>query len=353
MENNPLFIRDSVELSDSNDRVIIIDQTKLPGELVLKELTDCEHFYEAIKRLEVRGAPAIGVAAAFGAAVSLKNSLFTTREEFKQSFYSILKRLGSARPTAVNLSWALDRMAKRFVIALDSGCSESDVIDLLIDEAVMIKEEDIAMCYSISERGLSLLQPGMGIMTQCNAGHLAVSRYGTALGPVHLGNQKGYAFKVYTNETRPLLQGARLTAYELQETNCDVTLICDNMAGMVMSQGKIDAVLAGCDRIAANGDVANKIGTLPLAILASHYKIPFYILGPSSTIDENIESGDKIIIEEREPEEVTEMWYSKRMAPANIKVYNPAFDVTPAKLITAIITDKGIFNPGEILKSLK
>ncbi|WP_320981872.1 S-methyl-5-thioribose-1-phosphate isomerase, partial [Parabacteroides goldsteinii] len=211
--------------------------------------------------------------------------------------------------------------------------------------SLAIREEDAAACRRIGEHCRSLLRPGMGILTHCNAGHLAVSEYGTALAPVYLGEERGYGFKVFADETRPLLQGARLTAYELNRAGVDVTLICDNMASSVMQKGWVQAVIVGCDRIAANGDIANKIGTSGVAILARHYGIPFYVLGPISTIDMQCPDGKSIVIEERDPAEVTEMWYMHRMAPKDVKIFNPAFDVTPNELITAIITEKGIFNP--------
>lgn len=214
---------------------------------------------------------------------------------------------------------------------------------LLRHEAAKIREEDAAACRQIGEHMLARLRPGMGILTHCNAGHLAVSELGTALAPIYLGQERGYGFRVYADETRPLLQGARLTAYELRKAGVDVTLICDNMAASLMRKGCIDAVIVGCDRVAANGDVANKIGTLGVAILAHHYGVPFYVLGPTSTIDMNCPTGDSIVIEERAAEEVTEMWYAHRMAPKGISVYNPAFDVTPHELITAIVTEKGVF----------
>ncbi|MDD6356349.1 MAG: S-methyl-5-thioribose-1-phosphate isomerase, partial [Oscillospiraceae bacterium] len=239
--------------------------------------------------------------------------------------------LDSSRPTAVNLSWATTRMLKAYNDGKD-----------LISEAIAIHNEDIAMCKKISEYGLSLLNNGDGILTHCNAGALATSEYGTGLGPLLLGKEKGYNFKVFCDETRPLLQGARLTAYELTKAGIDTTVICDNMASLVMKQGKINAVLVGTDRIAANGDIANKIGTSGVAILAKHYGIPFYVLVPYSTIDYNCPTGDDIVIEERDADEIKTMWYKKPMAPKEAKCYNPAFDVTDNSMITAIITDRGI-----------
>lgn len=244
---------------------------------------------------------------------------------------ALKKYLDTARPTAVNLSWATERMLN----AYNSGKN-------LIDEAIAIHNEDKEMCRKISEYGLSLLHDGDGILTHCNAGALATSEYGTGLGPLLLGKEKGYTFHAYTDETRPLLQGARLTSYELEKAGVDVTLICDNMASLVMKQGKIDAVLVGTDRIAANGDIANKIGTSGVAVLAKYYNIPFYVLGPYSTIDYNCPTDNDIVIEERDSDEIKTMWYEKPMALPETKCYNPAFDVTDHELITAIITDRGI-----------
>ena len=300
-------------------KLLLLDQTLLPNQEVYIEPKTKEDYYYAIKKLQVRGAPAIGIFAAYGMALI---------EDDK----AMLKQyLDSARPTAVNLSWATDRMLKAYY----NGKS-------LIDEAIAIHNEDIAMCKKISEYGLSLLNDGDGILTHCNAGALATGEYGTGLGPLLLGKERGYNFHIYSDETRPLLQGARLTSYELEKAGCDVTLICDNMASIVMKQGKIDAVLVGADRIAANGDTANKVGTSGVAILAKHYGIPFYVLAPYSTIDYTCATGDDIVIEERDPQEIKSMWYTRDMALPQTKCYNPSFDVTDNNLITAIITDKGI-----------
>lgn len=303
-----------------NGTLYLLDQTLLPNEEKYITPKSKEDYFEAIKKLMVRGAPAIGIFAAYAMAlIDCEN-----KKELKDY-------LDSARPTAVNLSWATDRMLK----AYKEGKN-------LIDEAIAIHNEDKEMCRKISEYGLSLLKDGDGILTHCNAGALATSEYGTGLGPLLLGKERGYNFHVFTDETRPLLQGARLTSYELEKAGIDVTLICDNMASLVMKQGKINAVLVGTDRIAANGDIANKIGTSGVAILAKYYGIPFYVLGPYSTIDYNCCTGDDIIIEEREADEIKNMWYKNPMALAETKCYNPAFDVTDNELITAIITDKGI-----------
>lgn len=333
----------TVSLNKAADAVIILDQTKLPGEEVYLELASAEGVWDAIYHLKVRGAPAIGVAAAYGLFVCTGRIGAGSYDAFLAEFREIKAYLAGARPTAVNLSFALDRMER--VVLANAGRDVGEIKQLLRNEADAIRNEDAAACRRIGENGLSLLRPGMGILTHCNAGHLAVSEYGTALAPVYLGQERGYGFKVFADETRPLLQGARLTAYELRRGGVDTTLICDSMAASVMRNGWVQAVLVGCDRVAMNGDAANKIGTLGVAILARHYNIPFYVLGPTSTIDPQCPDGDSIVIEERKPEEVTEMWYSRRMAPIDINVYNPAFDVTPAGLITAIVTEKGILRP--------
>lgn len=331
----------TVRFNEQADGVIILDQTLLPGREEYVTLTTAPEIWEAIYKLKVRGAPAIGVAAAYGIYVCARRIDTADKETFTRSFGKIKEYLAGSRPTAVNLVAALNRMEQ--VLADHSSCSVTEWKHLLYKEAIAIREEDAAACRQIGENCLELLQPGMGILTHCNAGHLAVSEYGTALAPVYLGEERGYRFKVFADETRPLLQGARLTAYELRKAGVDVTLICDNMAASVMRKGWVQAVIVGCDRVAANGDVANKIGTSGVAILAHHYGIPFYVLGPTSTIDESCPDGDSIVIEERSPGEVTEMWYAQRMAPEDVKVYNPAFDITPHQLITAIITEKGIF----------
>ena len=300
-------------------KLFVLDQTKLPNEEIYFTPKTKEDYYYAIKTLQVRGAPAIGIFAGYAMAM-----LDGNKEELKAY-------LDSCRPTAVNLSYATSRMLK----AYKDGKN-------LLDEATAIHNEDIEMCRKISEYGLSLLHDGDGVLTHCNAGELATSKYGTGLGPLILGAEKGYNFHAYVDETRPLLQGARLTSYELEKAGIDTTLICDNMASLVMKQGKINAVLVGTDRIAANGDIANKIGTSGVAILAKYYGIPFYVLGPYSTIDYKCKTGDDIVIEEREQSEIKEMWYKKPMALPETKCYNPAFDVTDNSLITAIITDRGI-----------
>lgn len=332
---------ETVALDTDKKAMVIIDQTVLPYETKIIELTEAQEIWDAIYLLKVRGAPAIGVAAAFGIYILAdKISDDVSFDEFYAEFTKQREFLNSSRPTAVNLSWALNRMDT--LVKANKDKSIKEIKELLKNESIAIKEEDKAMCKSIGEYGLSLVKPGDGLLTHCNAGQLATSKYGTATAPMYLGHEKGYNFKVYCDETRPLLQGARLTAYELASAGLDVTLQCDNMVSSLMREGKINAVFVGCDRVAANGDAANKIGTSGVAIIAKHYGVPFYVCAPSSTIDMNIATGADIVIEQRKSEEVTEMWYEKRMAPNDINVYNPAFDVTDNELITAIVTEKGI-----------
>lgn len=341
---------DTVALDDENSALVIIDQTQLPYHTEILHLKDQKSIWDAIYLLQVRGAPAIGVAAGIGIYLAAKKIQADNFDDFYKQFAEAKNYLDSARPTAVNLSWALNRMDE--VVKANKNKSIAEIKEILHQEAVRIKEEDTWVCKMIGEYGLSLLKPGMGLLTHCNAGQLATSKYGTATAPMYLGHEKGYNFHVFCDETRPLLQGARLTAYELYESGIDTTLICDNMAPSVMKKGWIDAVFVGCDRVARNGDTANKIGTSYVALAAKYYKIPFYVCAPTSTIDMNCTSGDDIHIELRPAEEVTEMWYEKRMAPQGIKVFNPAFDVTDAQNITGIVTEYGIaYAPFE--KSLK
>lgn len=348
------FPYDTVELSNSGRELIILDQTLLPHQEKFLHLTTAEQIFYAITLLKVRGAPAIGIAAALGVAMCMKRYKAKDVDSLEKEFLRVKRYLYISRPTAINLMWSLDRMERCFYETKakheDDKKAVQNIKDELTAEARSIKLEDIRMCLSISEHGCTLLKPGVGILTHCNAGHLAVSRYGTALGPIYLAQQKGYVPKVYADETRPMLQGARLTSYELMKAGVDVTLICDDMSALVMKQGKIDIVFVGCDRIAANGDVANKVGTSMVAILANYYKIPFYVLGPTSTIDFNCQKGSDIVIEERPSYEVTDMYYDKPMAPKGVKVYNPAFDITPAELITGIITERGISKPSNLQK---
>lgn len=344
---------ETLRLDEAGGALVILDQTLLPGTVRHLELRTVDEVWEAIRELRVRGAPAIGVAAAFGVYLAVHGSAARGYEELAAQFREAKRHLATARPTAVNLFWALDRMERR--LAAEAGRPPAQVKAALRAEAEAIRAEDEAVCRSLGEHGLSLLREGWGILTHCNAGTLATARYGTALAPVYLGTERGYRFKVYADETRPLLQGARLTAWELQAAGVDVTLLCDNMASFVMKQGRVQAVLVGCDRVAANGDAANKIGTSGVAILARHYGVPFYVVAPLSTVDLACPRGADIHIEERAPEEVTEKWYARRMAPEGVKVLNPAFDVTDAELVTAIVTERGIARPpyGESLRRLK
>ena len=330
----------NVRLSDDGCAVRIVDQTRLPNELVYIELKEREELFEAIHALRVRGAPAIGIFAGYAVYV-------LARSYGAEGFFDRLNRdcdyLISSRPTAVNLAHMAERM--RDCAYAHEDRSVPDILEALKAEALAIHREDIAMCRAISQGGLSLLKEGDTVLTHCNAGPLATSKYGTGLGPLMLAAEKGMDIKAYVDETRPLLQGARLTAWELHNAGVDCTLICDNMASLAMKEGKIQAVLAGCDRMAANGDAANKIGTSGAAILAKHYGVPVYILLPSSTIDMTCETGGDIPIELRSGEEIGTMWYEKPMAPAGIKYWNPAFDVTDHELITAIVTEKGVIYP--------
>ena len=343
---------DHVRLSRDGKSLIILDQSRLPNHSEYIVLASAEAMYEAIKSLRVRGAPAIGIFAGFAMYVLAQRMDLNSREAFEREFLEKSAYLNSSRPTAVNLSWALKRMEK--VLSSKPEKEPKELLPLLKAEAQAILDEDIAMCRAISEYGLSLLKEGDGVLTHCNAGPIATSRYGTAIGPLILGAEKGISFRAFADETRPLLQGARLTSYELQKAGVDVTLICDNMASIVMKNGWVQYCFVGCDRIAANGDAANKIGTSGVAILAKHYGIPFYVLGPTSTVDMNCPDGDHIEIELREGSEIREKWYSEPMAPEGVKCYNPAFDVTDHELISGIITEKGICRPpySESLKKL-
>ena len=331
---------DTVRLDDENNAVVIIDQTKLPGKIEIISLHTAQEIWNAIYLLQVRGAPAIGVAAAYGIYVLAKRMDTEDYDTFYREFVRQKEYLDSSRPTAVNLSWALNRMQR--VVEAHSGETVAQIKEALHRESVAIQEEDIWVCRMIGEHGLTLVKPGDGILTHCNAGQLATSKYGTATAPIYLGEERGYHFHVFADETRPLLQGARLTAFELQSSGVDVTLICDNMSATVMKNGWVNAVFVGCDRVAANGDAANKIGTSVVAAVAKYYGVPVYICAPTSTIDLNTPTGAEIKIEQRPAEEVTEMWYKERMAPQGVKVYNPAFDVTPASLITAFVTERGV-----------
>lgn len=339
---------ETVALADERDAIVIIDQTLLPGQTKLIDLKTGEEIWNAIYLLQVRGAPAIGVCAGFGIYILMKHSKASGEEEFLSELKKNKDYLNSSRPTAVNLSWALERMEHKVISFIEEekragrSFDKEAVIKVMHDESEAIKAEDIDVCRRIGENGLTLLKKGDGILTHCNAGQLATCKYGTATAPIYLGHERGYDFHVYCDETRPLLQGARLTAYELHSAGIDTTLICDNMSASIMKAGKIQAIFVGCDRVAANGDAANKIGTSVVATVAKHYGIPFYVCAPTSTIDMNTFTGDDIVIEQRKPEEVTDMWYKERMAPEGVKVYNPAFDVTDNSLISGIVTEYGV-----------
>ena len=388
---------DHVHLRDDGRALIILDQRRLPLHREYLTLETREEMYDAIQSLAIRGAPAIGIfagfaltvlAAAHAEALAAQAEAAAARAEAaapqaeaaakaaaaqaeaaakavapeataaaaaateragaqRAEFDCLLRRdaayLNASRPTAVNLGWALRRMLRAADAHPDA--SPAALLPLLRAEAQAILEEDIAMCRAISAHGLALLHPGDGVLTHCNAGPMATSRYGTAIGPLILGAERGIPLRAFADETRPLLQGARLTSYELSAAGVDVTLICDNMAATVMKKGWVQFCFVGCDRVAANGDTANKIGTSGVAILARHYGIPFYVLGPSSTVDLNCPTGAEIEIELRDPEEIRSKWYAAPMAPPEVKCYNPAFDVTDHELITGIITEKGICRP--------
>ena len=334
---------DNVRLSDDGRAVRILDQSLLPNETIYLELQTPEALYEAIATLRVRGAPAIGIFSGYALYVLALQTKATSYADFLAECQKNRDYLNSSRPTAVNLRHMLDRV---LAVVQSMPCADISAIqDAMGQMAKAIHEEDIAMCTAISEYGLSLVKAGDGILTHCNAGPLATSRYGTGLGPLFLAQERGIPLHAFCDETRPLLQGARLTAYELQRAGIDCTLICDNMASLVMKQGKINACFVGCDRVARNGDTANKIGTSGVAILAKHYGIPFYVLGPSSTIDFTCPDGDHIPIELRDGAEIKEKFFSKPSSLPEVKCYNPAFDVTDHELITAIVTEKGICYP--------
>ncbi|MFA5863970.1 MAG: S-methyl-5-thioribose-1-phosphate isomerase [Phycisphaerae bacterium] len=325
-------------IGQTNGYLELIDQRLLPGNLVYIKCADTSHVFDAIKELAVRGAPAIGVTAAYGAFIAARSF-----DNVLNGLIEGCRRLAESRPTAVNLFWALDRM-KNFGAGLaKQNLSREQFLTALLDEARKIHQEDIAMCRAIGSFGADLIKDSFGVLTHCNAGSLATSFYGTALAVIYEAKVKGKKFSVYADETRPILQGARLTHWELSQAGIDVTLICDNMAGYAMQRGMIDMVITGADRIAANGDTANKIGTYSVAVLAQKHRIPFYVAAPISTFDFNIPDGSHIPIEERNPDEVRKFGTSLTTLP-QAKVWNPAFDVTPAELITAIVTDRGIID---------
>lgn len=325
-----------------DDNVVMIDQTKLPGELVLHRCATAQQMAEAIRSLRIRGAPAIGIAAAYGVVLGLQGSSASTFEEFQEQMDRIIALMRSTRPTAVNLPWALERL--RSVAGRHRDVSVAKIKKALLQEAQAIHQEDAELCRQIGENGQQLLGDGARVLTHCNAGRLATGGIGTALGILYVAHQRGKRVTVYADETRPLLQGARLTTWELMQAGIPVTLICDNTAACLMAQGKVDVVLVGADRIAANGDVANKIGTYNLAVLCQKHRLPFFVAAPSSTLDFGLSRGGQIPIEERAPEEVTEI-YGQRIAPMGVPVRSPAFDVTPTSLISAIVTEAGVFTP--------
>jgi methylthioribose-1-phosphate isomerase len=320
----------------------LIDQTLLPGQFVQVDCRDVPATWEAIKSLRVRGAPAIGIAAAFGTLLGGQAGLNLGIEGVRAAVKAAGSYLRTSRPTAVNLFWALDRMER--VAESETTTDPVVFLERLLAEAQAISDEDKAMCRSIGRFGAPLIQPGQGVLTHCNAGGLATADYGTALAVIFSAFENGTKLRVFADETRPLLQGARLTAWELQRRGIPVTLICDNMAAQVMKERKIDLVVVGADRIAANGDAANKIGTYGVALLAKAHGIPFYVAAPSSTFDLTIEDGSAIPIEQRDPREITHS-FGRATAPEGVDVYNPAFDVTPAELIAGIITERGIIRP--------
>lgn len=323
-------------------RVRILDQTLLPNEVRYFETDDVEDVWTAIKELKVRGAPAIGVAAAMGVAGAAQNVDARSGGDVREAVEKTAERLATSRPTAVNLFWALDRMKN--IARANESLSPPDLKELLAAEACRIRDEDAQMCRSIGRHGAELLKDGDTVLTHCNAGALATAEFGTALAPIYTALEQGKRIAVFADETRPLLQGARLTAWELKESGVDVTLICDNTAAQVMKEGRVDIVMVGSDRIAANGDAANKIGTYGVAVLARAHGIPFYVLAPTSTMDLEIEHGSGVPIEERSEAEVT-CGFGPRTAPEGVKVYSPAFDVTPSEYIAGIVCEKGILRP--------
>lgn len=333
----------TVGFDTANNKAVFIDQTLLPNEYKEVFTDNFSEMYDAIKLLKVRGAPAIGVFAAIGLAVLMNKSESTNYAELFAELKNHAENLVKCRPTAVNLRWAAEKQ-----VETAKNCTAENFKETLTNQALKMIDEDISVCRKIGEYGAELLKNCNSILTHCNAGRLATVKYGTALSPVYISKEQGRAIKVYADETRPLLQGARLTAFELTDAGIDTTVICDNMASYVMKNHLVDAVLVGCDRVALNGDAANKIGTSGVAILAKHYGIPFYICMPFSTFDKNIPTGDDIVIEMRNGAEIGEMWYEKTMIPQNAKTLNPAFDVTDHSLITAFITEKGIITPEQI-----
>ena len=329
----------------ADDAVRLVDQTLLPGQLVHARIDNIKDMHQAIRVLQVRGAPAIGIAAAFGLYLGVRDfPNDRTMQDFLAYVEKHARYLATSRPTAVNLFWALDRMKAVATSSAVPHKSIAEVKEILLAEARAMCEEDRQMCRAIGEHGFELLRNCSAVLTHCNAGGLATAEYGTALAPIYVGAEQGKKIHVFADETRPLLQGARITAFELKQAGIPVTLICDNMAAVVMRKGRVQAAIVGADRIASNGDTANKIGTYTVALLAKHHGIPFYVAAPASTFDLSIESGDQIPIEERHAQEITQFG-DRQVAPEGIEVFNPAFDVTPNELITALITEKGVIRP--------
>ncbi len=328
----------------NKDQLILLDQTLLPKETVFLALSTIEEVWEAIRFLRVRGAPAIGMAAAYGLYLGVQNSQEKNLNDFILDLEKKSDYLSTARPTAVNLFWALKRLKERVYLGQKQGSKVDSIKKMLLEEAKQIQIEDEKVCRKIGEHALGLFQDGMGILTHCNAGSLATAKYGTATAPFYIAKERGWNLKIFVDETRPVLQGARLTTWELQKAGIDVTLICDNMAAVVMANHLVQSVIVGTDRVAANGDVANKIGTYTVAILAKAHGLPFYVAAPLSSIDLSTPTGMEVQIEERSEDEIT-VGLGKRIAPEGIRVYNPAFDITPYSLITAFVTENGIVYP--------
>ena len=345
----PTIIR-AVRWSAAGDAVIIVDQRRLPAELVERELRTLDDVCDAIRTLAVRGAPAIGVAGAMGLVASLMPHVAEAPEAFRARVAAHAEAIRGTRPTAVNLPWAMRRMRDVVDRAARDGADAPRLLDALRREATCILEEDRAMCRRIGEHGLALVPDGARVLTHCNAGALATGGIGTALAPIYLAHEAGRRVEVFVDETRPLLQGSRLTAWELERAGIPVTVLADNMAASLMRAGRVDLCLVGADRIAANGDVANKIGTYGVAVAAHHHGVPLYVAAPTSTFDPATPSGDAIPIEQRKAEEVVS-GFGRLTAPSNVAVYNPAFDVTPAELVAAIVSDRGVFRPPYLFSS--
>jgi methylthioribose-1-phosphate isomerase len=325
-----------------DETVYIIDQTRLPTEKLFVTIDTAEAMWEAIKVLKIRGAPAIGIAAAFGIYLGIRGFRGDDKNRFYARLEEVCSYIGSSRPTAVNLFWAIDRI--RDLVRKNESLSIEEAKELILVEAKSMVDEDNRVCRAIGEHGSGLIEEGSSVLTHCNAGGLATARYGTALAPIFMAKELGRTVHVWVDETRPLMQGSRITAWELLEEGISATLITDSMAATVMSQRKVDLVIVGADRIARNGDTANKIGTLGVAVLAGEFGVPFYIAAPISTIDRKVSTGGEIPIEERDPEEIKQ-GFGRQTAPDGIDAYNPAFDVTPARYIKGIITEKGIIKP--------